>query len=144
LNILQHRANFAMEKLASARTPAEKHEARQEAFAIKADLEKWLSDDKATAAFKAAKPRSMIGIYKGDLVADHPVFFVGPGGKKITAPIDLPNGDKAIPNPAGQVAVPAHLAPAMQRRGFIRVNDAAITDRSNGMGLGDPTRPNNS
>jgi hypothetical protein len=143
LNVLQHRANAAMEKISSARTSAEKHEARQEALAIKADLEKFLGDDKAIKAFKTAKPKNSAGVYKGDPVADHPVFMTAQPRTKITGPITLPDGSKAVPNPQYQITVPARFVPAMLARGFIRVNDAAITDLSGGLGMSDPARPNN-
>jgi hypothetical protein len=70
------------------------------------------------------------------------VFMVGRGGTKITVPVELPDGSKAMPNPQGQIAVPAHLVPAMLQRGFVRAN-SVMTDRSGGMGMADPTRSNN-
>jgi hypothetical protein len=132
-----------MEKLTSARTSLEKSEARAEAVAIKQDLEKWLGDDRALAAFRKAKPKNSAGVYKGDPVVDHPVFMVGPAGTKITAPIALPDGSKAVPNPQYQITVPARFVPQMIVRGFIRVNDAAITDLSGALGISDPARTNN-
>jgi hypothetical protein len=143
VNILQHRANFALGKLASARTPAEKHEARAEAFEIKADLEKFLADDQALKALKAARPKSAVGMYKSDPVADHPVFMIGPLGTKITSPVKLPDGSMAAPNPQYQIVVPARFVPAMLARGFRRFNDDAFTSRADGMGNADPTRTNN-
>ena len=56
--MLQHRANAAMAKITSARTPHEKHLARQDGLAVKADLEKQLADDAALAAFSKANPQS--------------------------------------------------------------------------------------
>ena len=64
-HILQHRANAAMAAIDAARTPMEKHAARQAGFVVKADLEKQLGDDKAIAAFKAARPQSSVGVWKG-------------------------------------------------------------------------------
>jgi len=122
MNVLQHRANEAMSKIASARTPQEHHDARQEGFAVKADMEKYLADDKATAIFKATKPQSMFGVWKSDPVGDKPVFMTGPTGTKITAPIALPDGTKAAPNPLGQITVPAAAVAAMIARGFVRAN----------------------
>src|SRR5664280_2273202 len=78
MNVLQHRANAAVEKLANARTSLEKYEARAEAFAIKQDLEKYLSDHHAIAAFRKAAPENSAGVYQGNLVADHPVFHGRP------------------------------------------------------------------
>jgi hypothetical protein len=143
MNVLQHRANAAVEKLANARTSLEKHEARAEAFAIKQDLEKYLGDHHAIAAFRKAAPENSAGVYQGNLVADHPVFMTGPAGTKITGPITLPDGSQAVPNPQYQITVPARFVPAMIARGFIRVNDAAITALTTALGMGDPARPNN-
>jgi hypothetical protein len=139
LNVLQHRANEAMAKITSARTPQERHDARQQAISVKADLEKHLADDKAMAAFKAAQPQNSIGMYK-DTVRDHPLFMVGPGGSKITATITLPDGSKATPNPQGQIVIPARLLPAMLARGFVQAN-SVMTNPDNP--LRDPARPNN-
>lgn len=120
MNVLQHRANEAMSKIASARTPHEKAVAEREGHIVKADMEKYLADDKAVAIFKATKPQSMFG--KSDTLSDKPVFMTGPAGTKITAPIALPDGTKAAPNPQGQITVPASAAAAMIARGFIRAN----------------------
>src|SRR5712664_5009902 len=120
--MLQHRANAAMAKIETAQTPLQKHIARQEGFAVKAELEKQLGDDNALAAFKAAQPQSSVGVWKGDLVHDHPVFMTGPAGTKITGPIALPDGTRAAPNPQGQIVVPMAMVPAMIARGFVRAN----------------------
>jgi hypothetical protein len=140
MNPLQHRANAAMAAIDTARTPAQKHAARQEGFAIKADLEKQLGDDNAMAAFKAAQPQNSIGMYN-DPVRDHPLFLVGPGGQKITAAVTLPDGTKSTPNPQGQIVIPARLLPAMLARGFVQAN-SVITDL-NSTWQRDPARPNN-
>jgi hypothetical protein len=125
--MLQHRANAAMAKITSARTPYEKAAARQEGLSVKADLEKQIADDAALAAFKSAKPQNSFGVWKGEPVADRPVFMVGPAGTKITAPIALPDGTRAAPNPEGQIVVPMSMVPAMLARGFIRAN-SVITE----------------
>ncbi len=62
--MLQHRANAAIAAIETARTPLEKHVARQEGLTVKADLEKQLGDDQALATFKAAPAQSMIGVWK--------------------------------------------------------------------------------
>jgi hypothetical protein len=141
-HVLINRAAQATADIDAARTPLQKHTARETGMSVKADLEKHIADEQALDAFRKAQPRSMAGVYSGP-VADHPTFLVGPGGKKITAPVALPNGEKATPNMAGQIVVEARFVPEMIRRGFVRVNDDAITDRSNGMGMADPARPNN-
>lgn len=120
-HLLQHRAHAAKVAIETARTPMEKHFARQEGFAIKADLERQISDDAALATFKSAQPQSAFGVWKG-LVHDRPVFMVGPAGTRITGPITLPDGTKAEPNPQYQIVVPMALVPAMIARGFIRAN----------------------
>lgn len=129
-----------MADIDAARTPAQKHAARQEGLAVKADLEKQLSDNQALAAFKAAQPQNSLGVWKGEPVADHPIFMVGPAGTKITAPVALPDGTKAAPNPQYQIVVPARFVPAMLARGFIRANDV-ITPAT--IAMRDPARPNN-
>jgi hypothetical protein len=135
---LQHRASAAMADIDAAKTPMQKHQARQEGLTVKADLEKHIADDKAMAAFKAAVPQNSLGMYQ-DIVRDHPMFLVGPGGKKIIKPVALPNGEKAIPNPQGQIVVAAHLVPAMLAAGFVQAN-SVFTDPGNP--LRDPARPN--
>jgi hypothetical protein len=136
---LQHRASAAMADIDAAKTPMQKHQARQEGFAVKAELEKHIADDKAMAAFKAAVPQNSSGMYS-DVVRDHPMFLVGPAGKKITTTIALPDGSKATPNPQGQIVVPARFVPAMIARGFVQAN-SVFTDPGNP--LRDPARPNN-
>jgi hypothetical protein len=136
--MLQHRANAAIAKIETARTPLEKHIARQDGLSIKADLEKQLGDDNALAAFKAAQPQSSVGVWKGNLVHDHPVFMTGPAGK-ITGPIALPDGTRAAPNPQGQIVVPMAMVPAMIARGFVRAN-SVIANLDTAMP--DPARPN--
>jgi hypothetical protein len=136
---LQHRAAQAMADIDAAKTPAQKFEARQAGIAVHADLEKHLSDNQAMAAFKNAQPQNSGGMYK-DIVRDHPMFLVGPGGKKITTTVVLPDGSKAEPNPQGQIVVPAKLVPAMIARGYVQAN-SVITDPGNP--LRDPARPNN-
>jgi hypothetical protein len=135
LNILQHRANDAMAKITSARTPQEKHDARQEGFAVKADLERWLGDDQALKAFKAARPQKSFGIYKG---APRFFFMVPAGGKTQTAAVTLPDGTKIIPI-QNQIPVPENMVDAMIARGWVRMNDV-LTDLT--IALRDPARPN--
>jgi hypothetical protein len=126
-HILQHRANAAMAKIETARSPLEKHMARQEGLSVKADLEKRLGDDNALAAFKAAQPQNSFGVWKGAPVHDRPIFMVGPAGTKIITPVALPDGSRATPNPQGQIVVPMPLVPAMIARGFVRAN-SVITE----------------
>jgi hypothetical protein len=125
--MLQHRANAAMAKIETAQTPLQKHLAREEGLSVKRDLEKQIGDDAAVAAFKSAQPQSSVGVWKGNLVHDHPVFMTGPAGTKIVAPVALPDGSRAAPNPQGQVVVPMRLVPAMIARGFVRAN-SVITE----------------
>jgi hypothetical protein len=139
LNVLQHRANEAMAKITSARTPQEKHDARQEGFAVKADLEKWLGDDQALKAFKSARPKSVVGMYKG---APRFIFMVPAGGKTQTAAVTLPDGSKIIPI-QNQIPVPENMVDAMIARGWVRMN-SVLTDLSSALGMSDPARPNNS
>ena len=139
---LRNRTAAAVAAIDAAKTPAQKFEARRAGLAVHADLAKQVGDDQALAAFRKAKPKNSIGMYKDNTVRDAPVFMIAPLGTKITAPIKLPDGTMAAPNPQYQIVVPARFVPAMMARGFIRFNDDAITDRSNGMGLADPTRPN--
>jgi hypothetical protein len=120
-HMLQHRANAAMAKIETARTPVEKHIARQDGLAVKADLEKQIGDDKALDAFRKSQPRSMAGVWS-EPVHDRPIFMVGPAGTKITGPIALPDGSRAAPNPQGQIVVPMRFVPAMIARGFVRAN----------------------
>ena len=136
---LQHRAAAAAAAIDAARTPAQKHAARQDGLAVHADLQKQIGDDKALNAFKAAKPQSMIGAYAGDTVRDHPVFMTGPAETRITRPVKLPDGTMAAPNPQGQIVVPAMMVPAMMARGYFRAN-SVIT----GLGekLPEPLIPN--
>jgi len=136
--ILQSRANAASAGIDAARTPAEKHAARQEGLALHTELEKYIADNNAMAAFKAAPPQNSTGMFK-DLVRDAPLFLVGPGGKKITTAVKLPDGSFAQPNPEGQIAVPARFVPALIARGFMQAN-SVFTDPGNP--LRDPARPN--
>jgi hypothetical protein len=125
-HLLQHRAHEAVAKIETARTPLERHVAREEGLRARADLEMQISGDAALAAFKSAQPQSMAGVWKG-LVHDRPVFMTGPAGTKITGPITLPDGTKATPNPQYQIVVRMPLVPAMIARGFIRAN-SVITE----------------
>lgn len=138
MNILQHRASEAMAKMSSARTPQERHDARQEGLAVRADLEKFISDDSAMKAFKAARPKSAVGMYKG---GPRFVFMVPAGGKTQTAAVTLPDGSKVIPI-QNQIPVPENMADAMVARGWIRMNDV-LTDLSTALGMSDPARPDN-
>lgn len=92
MNILQHRAAEATAAIDAARTPLQKHMAASEALSVKRDLEQQIAGDAAVAAFKKAKPQSSAGMWKGEPVADRPVFMTGPAGTKITGPIKLPDG----------------------------------------------------
>jgi hypothetical protein len=139
MNILQHQAAAAIAAIDDAKTPLQRHEAQRQGLAVHADLEKQLGDANAMAAFMAAKPKSMVGVYKDDTVRDHPIFMVGPAGTKITGSVTLPDGSKAAPNPQYQIVVPAHLVPAMIARGFKRANDV-LTDRHTD--IRDPAIPN--
>ena len=138
---LQHRASAAMAAIDAAKTPMQKSAARQEALAVKADLEKKIGDDAALAAFKAAQPQNSGGMYK-DVIRDHPMFLVGPGGNKITTAVILPDGSKAMPNPQGQIVVEARFVPAMLARGFVRAN-SVITELGEKYPMHNPARPNN-
>jgi hypothetical protein len=128
-----------MQAIEAATTPMQKHVARQEALAVKAELEGLVADANFKHAFKAAVPQNSAGMYK-NLVQDLPVFMVRADGKKITGPVELPDGSKAAPNPSYQITVAAHLAPAMQARGYIRAN-SVFSDPGNP--LRDPARTNN-
>jgi hypothetical protein len=136
----QHRASAAMAAIDAAKTPLQKHVARQEGLAVKADLEKQIADENFKAAFKAAQPQSMIGVWKGEPVRDAPVFMTGPAETRITGPVKLPDGTMAAPNPQGQIVVPASMVPAMMGRGYFRAN-SVIT--ALGEKFPDPARPNN-
>jgi hypothetical protein len=136
LNILQHRAREAMEKISSARTPQEQHEARQEGLSVHADLAKFISDDQALKAFKTARPKSVVGMYKS---APRFFFMVPAGGKTQTAAVTLPDGSKIIPI-QNQIPVPENMVDAMVARGWVRMNDV-LTDLTSA--LRDPARPNN-
>jgi hypothetical protein len=120
--MLMNRAAQATAAIESAKTPMQKHLAREEGLTVVRDLEKQLGDDAALAAFKAAQPQSSVGVWKGAPVADRPVFMVSQIGTRITAPIKLPDGTLASPNPQGQITVPMPLVAAMLARGFIRAN----------------------
>jgi hypothetical protein len=122
MNILQHKAAAAAAAIENAKTPLQKHSARQEGLAVKAELEKQIGDDAALAVFKKTKPQSFFSVWKGGPVSDKPIFMTGPTGTKITAPIALPDGTKAVPNPEGQIVVPERFAQAMIVRGFVRAN----------------------
>lgn len=138
--ILKHRAAAAVAAIETARTPLEKHTARQEGLSVKAELEKTIGDDAALAALRKAQPQSMIGVWKGaEPVHDRPIFMVGPAGTKIVSAVTLPDGSKAEPNPQYQIVVPMPLVPAMIARGFVRAN-SVITPLDGTMP--DPVRPN--
>lgn len=122
MNNLLHRAAAATAAIDTARTPLQKHLAREEGLAIKRELEQQVAGDAAVAAFKKAKPQNSAGVWKGEPVHDRPVFMTGPAGTRITGPIKLPDGSSAAPNPQGQIVVPMKDVPAMVARGFIRAN----------------------
>jgi hypothetical protein len=138
---IQHRANAAMAAIDEAKTPAQKHAARQEGLTVKADLEKQIGDDKAMAAFKAAQPKSMAGVYKDDTVRDYPVFMTAAAEARILRPVKLPDGTLAQPNPQGQIVVPASMVPAMMARGYFRAN-SVITALGEKFPMSDPPIPN--
>jgi hypothetical protein len=135
MNILQPRAAHAMAKIDSARTPHEKHIAREEGMRVKRDLEKQIGDDAAIAAFKNARPQNSRGMWNG---APRFIFMVRADGSKPTAAVALPDGTKVMPI-QGQVPVPESQVPAMTARGWKRFNDV-INDQHSGMR--DPARPN--
>jgi hypothetical protein len=137
---LQHRANEAMAAIDAAKTPVQKRDARADGIAVHADLKKQIADENFKAAFKAAKPQSMIGVWKGEPVRDAPVFMTGPAETRITGPVKLPDGTLAAPNPQGQIVVPASMVPAMMARGYFRANSVTT---ALGEKFPDPARPNN-
>lgn len=118
-NILQHRANAAIASIDNARTPHEKAIAEREAFAVKADLEKQLGDDKALAVFKAGKPQSSAGVWSG---SPRIIFMIRADGTKPAASVALPNGSSVVPI-QGQIPVPENLVAAMISQGWKRSND---------------------
>jgi len=132
---LQNRAAQAMAAIDAARTPMEKHAARQEGLAAHADLAKQVADDKAMAAFKNAKPENSGGMWNG---APRFIFMVRADGSKPTAAVELPDGNKVVPI-QGQVPVPENQVAAMMARGWKRFNDV-INDQHTSMR--DPARPN--
>jgi hypothetical protein len=132
---LQHRANAAMVAIDAATTPLQKHTARQEGLAVKADLEKQLGDDKAMAAFKNAKPENSGGMWNG---APRFIFMVRTDGSKPAAAVELPDGTKVMPI-QGQIPVPENQVAAMTARGWKRANDV-INDKH--ISMRDPARPN--
>jgi hypothetical protein len=138
---LQHRAAKAMAAIDDARTPLQKHTARQEGLAVHADLEQHIADENFKAAFKSAKPQSMVGVWKNDTVRDAPVFMTGPAETRITRPVKLPDGTMAAPNPQGQIVVPPSMAAEMKRRGYFRAN-SVITALGEKFPMSDPPIPN--
>lgn len=138
---LQHRANAAMAAIDAAKTPLQKHAARQEGFAVKAELEKHIGDEKVMAAMLAVQPQNSFGVYKDNTVRDAPVFMTGPAETRITRPVKLPDGTMAAPNPQGQIVVPASMVPAMMARGYFRAN-SVITALGEKFPMSDPPIPN--
>ncbi len=138
---LQHRANAAMAAIDAAKTPLQKHVARQDGLAVHADLAKQIGDDEAMAAFKAAQPQNSFGVYKDNTVRDAPVFMTGPAETRITRPVKLPDGTMAAPNPQGQIVVPARFAADDARRGYFRAN-SVITALGEKFPMSDPPIPN--
>lgn len=116
---LQHRAAAAMAAIDDAKTPFQKHAARQEGLSVKADLEKQIGDDRAMAAFKAAKPQNSSGVWSG---APRFIFMTRADGSKPTAAVSLPDGSKIIPI-QGQIPVPENQVAAMTAQGWKRFND---------------------
>ena len=113
---------------------------RQEGFAIKADLEKFLGDDQALKAFRKAKPKSSFGIYGNG--TGRVIFMVPSNNRTQTAAVELPDGTKVVPT-QNQIPVPDNMVAAMVNRGWIRAN-SVITDLSGALGMSDPARTNNS
>lgn len=133
---LQNRAAQAMADIDNARTPVQKHAARAEGMAVKADLEKQIADDAAMAAFKNAKPENSGGMWNG---APRFIFMVREDGSKPTAAVELPDGTKVMPI-QGQVPVPENQVAAMTARGgWKRANDV-INDKHTS--IRDPAIPN--
>jgi hypothetical protein len=132
-----------MADIDAAKTPAQAFEARREGFAVHGELQKHLADENFKAAFKAAaaKPRSMIGVYKDDTVRDAPVFMTAAAEARITRPVKLPDGTLATPNPQGQIVVPASMAAQMTARGYFRAN-SVITALGEKFPMSDPPIPN--
>ena len=125
-HMLQNRAHLAKVAIETARTPMEKHNARQDGLRVRDDLQKQIADDTALAVFKTAQPQSIAGAWSAP-VNDRPVFMVGPAGTKITGPIALPDGTRAAPNPQGQIVVPMKFVDSLIARGFVRAN-SVITE----------------
>jgi hypothetical protein len=121
-HVLLHQAASAIEKIKAARTPMEKHFAREDGLRVKADLEKHIADEAALKAFAAVQPRSTAGTYKG-----MPRFFfmVPKDGKKQTALVTLPDGSSVTPIQS-QIPVPEEQVPAMTARGWTRANSVTI------------------
>ena len=132
---LQHQARAAIAAIDAAKTPLQKHEARQQALNVRADLEKQLGDDKAVAAFKAAQPQNSGGMWKG---VPRFIHMVRADGSKPTAAVAMPDGTKVVPI-QGQIPVPENQVAAMTARGWKRANDV-INDKHTAMR--DPARPN--
>lgn len=65
MNILEHRTTEAIANIADATTPHAKAAAEREGLAVKAALEKQIGGIRALAAFKSARSRTSIGIWKG-------------------------------------------------------------------------------
>jgi hypothetical protein len=134
MNVLQHRAYAAIERITKARTAEEKQLARQDGLAVKSDLEKFLAEENALRAFKAARPRSAVGMYKD---TTRFVFMVPASGKTQTAAVELPDGTKVVPV-QNQIAVPSKMVNAMIAGGWVRANDV-ITELD--VVLRDPALP---
>jgi hypothetical protein len=130
-----------MAAIDDARTPAQKRDARADGLAVHGELQKHLSDNQALAAFKAAQPKSMAGVYKDNTVRDAPVFMTAAAEARITRPVKLPDGTLATPNPQGQIVVPASMVPAMMARGYFRAN-SVITELGEKFPMSDPPIPN--
>jgi hypothetical protein len=133
---LQHQANAAMAAIDAAKTPMQKHQARQEGLAVKADLEREIGNEKALNAFKNAKPQNSGGMWNG---VPRMIYMARADGSKPVAAVELPDGTKVLPI-QGQIPVPENQVPAMTARGWKRFNDV-INDQHTGMR--DPARPNN-
>jgi hypothetical protein len=62
-HMLQNRAHAAKVAIESARTPMEKHNARQDGLKVRDDLQKQIADDTALAVFKTAQPQTIAGAW---------------------------------------------------------------------------------
>jgi hypothetical protein len=107
-----------MAAIDEARTPAQKHAARQEGIAVHAELQKQQNDGKAMAVFRKAQPQNSYGAWSG---SPRVIFMVRADASKPTAAVELPDGTKVMPI-QGQIPVPENQVAAMTARGWKRAN----------------------